>query len=71
MRDNGQGITPEVHRRLFNQGFTTREDGHGIGLHSSALAARLMGGQLRLESAGPGQGATATLELPAASPLDV
>ncbi|HZH76479.1 MAG TPA: AAA family ATPase [Archangium sp.] len=70
VRDNGQGITPEVHRRLFNQGFTTREDGHGIGLHSSALAARLMGGQLRLESAGPGQGATATLELPAASPLD-
>ncbi|HZI07040.1 MAG TPA: ATP-binding protein, partial [Archangium sp.] len=64
VRDNGQGIAPEVTRRLFNHGFTTRRDGHGIGLHSSALAARLMGGQLRLESAGPGQGATATLELP-------
>ncbi|WP_375773614.1 AAA family ATPase [Archangium gephyra] len=64
VRDNGQGLTPEVSRRLFNHGFTTRKGGHGIGLHSSALAARLMGGQLRLESAGPGQGATATLELP-------
>ncbi|HEX8824749.1 MAG TPA: ATP-binding sensor histidine kinase [Archangium sp.] len=64
VEDNGQGISPEVSRRLFNQGFTTRENGHGIGLHASALAARLMGGRLRLESTGPGKGATATLELP-------
>ena len=70
VRDNGQGIAPEVTPRLFNHGFTTRKGGHGIGLHSSALAARLMGGQLRLESAGPGQGATATLELPLSAGLD-
>ncbi|KFE61996.1 trifunctional serine/threonine-protein kinase/ATP-binding protein/sensor histidine kinase [Hyalangium minutum] len=64
--DNGMGFTPEVHARLFSQGFTTRKGGHGLGLHSSALAARMMGGRLSLESAGPGQGATATLELPLA-----
>jgi signal transduction histidine kinase len=62
--DNGVGIAPEHRQRLFSQGFTTREGGHGLGLHSSALAARTLGGSLRLESEGPGKGAIATLELP-------
>ena len=64
VEDTGHGIAPEVRERLFTQGFTTRKDGHGIGLHSSALAARLMGGQLGLDSPGPGRGTTATLVLP-------
>ncbi|MBN1208715.1 MAG: AAA family ATPase [Myxococcaceae bacterium] len=62
--DNGAGFSPELREKLFAQGFTTRKDGHGLGLHSSALAAQLLGGQLSLESQGPGQGATATLRLP-------
>ncbi|QRK10419.1 AAA family ATPase [Archangium violaceum] len=62
--DNGMGIAPEVREKLFAHGFTTRKDGHGFGLHASALAAQLMGGRLTLESEGPGKGATATLELP-------
>ncbi|HTN84876.1 MAG TPA: ATP-binding protein, partial [Sorangium sp.] len=45
----------------------TREGGHGFGLHSSALAARVLGGSLTLKSDGPGKGATATLEIPVAS----
>jgi signal transduction histidine kinase len=65
IRDNGHGIAPELLARLFRQGFTTRKTGHGVGLHSSALAAQLMGGQLTLESLGVDQGATATLKLPA------
>ncbi|MCY1077341.1 trifunctional serine/threonine-protein kinase/ATP-binding protein/sensor histidine kinase [Archangium lansingense] len=64
--DSGKGIAAEHRERLFTQGFTTREDGQGLGLYSSALAARSMGGRLTLESEGPGKGATATLELPLA-----
>ncbi|HYO73852.1 MAG TPA: AAA family ATPase [Archangium sp.] len=64
--DSGKGIAPEHRERLFSQGFTTRADGQGLGLHSSALAAKSLGGRLTLESEGPGQGATATLELPLA-----
>jgi C4-dicarboxylate-specific signal transduction histidine kinase len=64
MVDNGVGIAPEVRERLFAHGYTTRKDGHGFGLHSSALAAQMLGGRLTLDSEGPGKGAVATLELP-------
>jgi hypothetical protein len=53
-------------RERYRHEFGTREGGHGLGLHSSALAARMLGGRLSLESEGPGKGATATLELPLA-----
>jgi PAS domain S-box-containing protein len=62
--DNGAGIPAENLTRIFSYGFTTRKDGHGFGLHSGALAAREMGGHLRVESDGLGKGATFTLELP-------
>lgn len=62
--DNGLGIAHENLTRIFSHGFTTRHDGHGFGLHSSALAAKELGGSLSAESAGPGQGAVFTLELP-------
>ena len=65
--DNGMGIASENLTRIFSHGFTTRRDGHGFGLHSGALAARKMGGALLAHSAGPGKGATFTLELPARS----
>ena len=64
VHDTGIGIPPENLERIFNHGFTTRADGHGFGLHSSALAAREIGGSLYAESGGMGQGATFTLTLP-------
>ncbi|MFZ0826340.1 MAG: ATP-binding protein [Verrucomicrobiia bacterium] len=65
MSDNGVGIPPANIRKIFNHGFTTRtKGGHGFGLHSGALAAKEMGGALAAESAGLGQGATFTLEIP-------
>ncbi|ATB39073.1 hypothetical protein CYFUS_004512 [Cystobacter fuscus] len=67
VEDDGVGIAPELMDSLFTHGFTTRKDGHGFGLHSSALAAKLMKGQLTLRSDGPQRGAVATLELPLAS----
>ncbi|MEO7931647.1 MAG: ATP-binding protein [Chthoniobacterales bacterium] len=62
--DNGIGIAPENLQRIFEHGFTTKEDGHGFGLHSAALAASEMGGSLSVHSAGVGKGATFTLEVP-------
>jgi len=66
VKDNGNGISPENLTRLFKRGFTTKKDGHGFGLHSSALAAKEIGGSLQAHSGGTGQGATFILELPAA-----
>jgi PAS domain S-box-containing protein len=66
--DTGVGIPPENLERIFSHGFTTRRGGHGFGLHSCALAAKDLGGSLRGESAGPGQGATFTLTLPLTHP---
>ncbi|QRN93431.1 PAS domain S-box protein [Archangium violaceum] len=63
--DTGIGVAPEHLPRLFTQGFTTKKDGHGFGLHISALAAEEMHGSLSCVSAGRGQGATFILELPA------
>jgi signal transduction histidine kinase len=61
--DNGVGIPAENLTLIFAQGFTTRKNGHGFGLHSSALAAKDIGGRLFVQSEGPGKGATFTLEL--------
>lgn len=62
--DTGIGIKPENLTRIFSHGFTTRKNGHGFGLHSSALAAKELRGSLKVHSDGPGRGATFTLELP-------
>jgi two-component system, NtrC family, sensor kinase len=64
VQDNGEGILPENLPRIFEHGFTTRRKGHGFGLHSCALAAKAMGGQLTVHSDGAGAGATFTLDLP-------
>jgi len=58
------GIAPENLARIFSHGFTTKKEGHGFGLHSSANAAAEMGGHLSVMSDGVDQGATFTLELP-------
>ncbi|MEA3106710.1 MAG: hypothetical protein QOI88_1315 [Gammaproteobacteria bacterium] len=62
--DNGIGIPAENMDRLFTHGFTTRQSGHGFGLHSGALAAQELGGSLHATSEGLGRGAAFILELP-------
>lgn len=62
--DNGVGIKPENLTKIFANGFTTRKEGHGFGLHSSANTAREMGGTLNAASDGPGLGAVFTLDIP-------
>lgn len=62
--DNGVGISEEHLRKIFQHGFTTKGNSHGFGLHSSALAAKEMEGELRVESEGLHKGARFVLELP-------
>jgi two-component system NtrC family sensor kinase len=65
IHDNGVGIPAANLNKIFNHGFTTRiKNGHGFGLHSGALAASEIRGQLTAHSDGPNTGATFTLELP-------
>jgi len=66
--DNGIGITAENLTRIFGHGFTTRTGGHGLGLHSAALAAKELKGSLAARSEGSGRGATFVLELPLQPP---
>jgi CheY-like chemotaxis protein len=72
--DNGPGIAREFLARLFQR--FTQEDGSirrshgglGLGLSISKHLVELHGGEIRGESAGPGQGATFTVSLPLAAP---
>ena len=66
--DNGVGIPQENLARIFEHGFTTRGNGHGFGLHSSAQAARDLNGTLTVHSEGTGRGADFTLKLPLKPP---
>ncbi|PPE67445.1 PAS domain-containing protein [Caldimonas caldifontis] len=70
VQDTGPGIAPERVGELFTP-FNRlgrehgRIDGAGVGLALSQGLARLMGGEIRVDSQ-PGQGSTFTLDLPAA-----
>lgn len=66
VEDNGGGILAEHMPKLFTQGFTTRDKGHGYGLHASVLAAQELGGTLTAQSDGTSRGATFTLRIPMA-----
>jgi signal transduction histidine kinase len=64
--DSGLGIPSENLTKIFSHGFTTKENGHGFGLHSAALVARELDGRLVAASDGPGKGATFNFDLPIA-----
>ena len=64
VHDDGIGITPENLRRIFEHGFTTKDSGHGFGLHAANISAKEMNGSLTAASEGVGKGATFTLEVP-------
>jgi NO-binding membrane sensor protein with MHYT domain len=68
VEDSGVGISTDVLPKLFTFGFTTKTDGHGFGLHASAILAQELGGELAGHSAGVGRGARFTLRLRAAAP---
>ena len=67
VEDTGVGIGPEAMKRLFEFGFTTKKEGHGFGLHASAILAKEMGGELTARSDGANRGACFTVRLPVAA----
>lgn len=76
VRDSGTGIDPQALPHIFDafvQGGTwvAREfGGLGLGLAISQATVEAHGGGLRAHSAGHGQGATFTVELPRAGPAE-
>ena len=70
IRDTGPGFAPEVGTRLFEQFFTTKPQGTGLGLYISRQIIEEHGGTLRWESA-PGLGTTFTASLPIKRTEDV
>ncbi|MDY6905910.1 MAG: AAA family ATPase [Thermodesulfobacteriota bacterium] len=63
-RDNGPGITPHHLEKIFAHGYTTKPEGHGFGLHTSANYMTEMGGRMWAESDGRGKGSTFILAFP-------
>ncbi len=72
VRDNGQGIAPELLPRIFDRfrqgdsSMTRPQGGLGLGLAIARQLVELHGGRIQAHSAGEGQGTTMTVMLPLA-----
>ena len=66
--DNGIGFGGKDTRMFFAAGYTTKESGTGLGLHSAANFVVGSGGRIDLSSDGVGKGATARVMLRLSSP---
>lgn len=74
VRDEGAGIDPGEHERIFERftrarGVTARKDGAGLGLSIVAAITRAHGGMVRVVSE-RGRGATFTMEMPVRAPAE-
>jgi two-component system NtrC family sensor kinase len=70
VEDSGTGIPAELLPRIWEFGFTTKEHGHGFGLHTSAVAAQQLGGTIAADSGGAGMGACFRVTIPAHAASD-
>ncbi len=72
IRDNGNGIPPDVIEKIFNPFFTTKptNQGTGLGLAMSSDIVRKHGGAIRVESE-PGQFTEMIVEMPLTPPSTV
>ena len=65
--DDGPGIAPDQHSKLFEPFYTTKSNGTGLGLAVVDSVVRAHGGGVNCRST-PGQGSCFTLNLPCVSP---
>lgn len=65
--DNGIGLPQEIQDQAFVQGYTTKEDAAGMGLHYAANAIMEMGGKINLRSEGEGKGCEVIISFAPAS----
>ena len=63
MSDNGVGFDGKDARMFFAAGYSTKESGTGLGLHSAANFVVGSGGRIDLSSEGVGKGATVQVQL--------
>lgn len=63
VQDNGEGISPEIQKKLFQPNFTTRSSGTGLGLAFVKQAIEGMGGTVRYHTV-IGRGTTFYLSIP-------
>ncbi len=66
VEDTGPGLDVETARRIFDPFYSTKKDGHGLGLSACLTTVEEHGGALLLDSA-PGQGARFRVLLPPAT----
>ena len=64
IHDNGSGIPAYLQDSIFDPYFTTKEEGHGLGLAVTHSIVAKHGGRITVESE-EGQGTTFTIHLPA------
>ncbi len=61
--DNGCGISDEIRNSIFEEHFTTKENGTGIGLSFSRSIVQKWGGKIYIKNTGE-KGSTIALEIP-------
>lgn len=68
--DSGPGIAPALRERIFERGYSTREDGAGVGLFSAREWLRSIGGEVFCEAPPSGTGGRLVVRLPGAETDD-
>lgn len=62
VKDNGPGIPPEIREKVFEDGFTTKQNGSGVGLSLAKFVVEAHGGRIWFDSSS--EGTTFYIELP-------